>query len=120
MVRTWRATGGDIRQVQRTLFASDGFMDPANVGARFKTPYRFVISAVRAGAVPVADTGPLADAMSQPGMPSVVEKQCQYEREWCGKYNGNAGIVVPARHRECARGPITLRQRNLRVNGAIP
>jgi uncharacterized protein (DUF1800 family) len=65
----WRDTGGDIRQVLRVLFASPEFMAPANAGAKFKTPYRFVISAVRASGMPLASTAPLAGALNQLGMP---------------------------------------------------
>jgi len=69
MTATWRASGGDIRAVLRTLFASPEFMSTEAAGAKFKTPYQFVVSAVRAGAVPVANVGPLTGAMSQLGMP---------------------------------------------------
>ena len=65
----WRDTGGDIRQVLRVLFASPEFMAPSNVGAKFKTPYRFVISAVRASGTPLASSAPLAGALNQLGMP---------------------------------------------------
>lgn len=69
MTATWRASGGDIRSVLRTLFASPEFMSTEAAGAKFKTPYQFVVSAVRAGALPVANVGPLTGAMSQLGMP---------------------------------------------------
>ena len=36
---------GDIRAVLATLFASPEFCDPANFGAKFKTPYQYVVSA---------------------------------------------------------------------------
>lgn len=69
MTATWRASGGDIRAVLRTLFASAEFMSTEAAGAKFKTPYQFVVSALRAGAVPVANVGPLTGAMAQLGMP---------------------------------------------------
>ena len=69
MTATWRATGGDIRSVLRTLFASPEFMSVDAAGAKFKTPYQFVVSAVRASAVPVANVGPLVTTLSQLGMP---------------------------------------------------
>ena len=53
----------------RTLFASAEFMAPEAVGAKFKTPYQFVISAARASAAPVANIAPLLGTMSQLGMP---------------------------------------------------
>jgi uncharacterized protein (DUF1800 family) len=69
MARTWISTRGDIRAVLRTLFASDEFMSPQAVGAKFKTPYQFVVSAVRATGVPVANVAPLLGTLGQLGMP---------------------------------------------------
>jgi uncharacterized protein (DUF1800 family) len=69
MERTYLASRGDIRSVLRTLFASPQFMAPDAVGAKFKTPYQFVISAVRASAAPVANIAPLLGTMAQLGMP---------------------------------------------------
>jgi hypothetical protein len=69
MARTWLASQGDIRAVLQTLFASSEFMDAASAGAKFKTPYQFVVSAARASNAPLANLMPLATAMSQLGMP---------------------------------------------------
>ncbi|CAN5363549.1 hypothetical protein BH11PSE11_BH11PSE11_20710 [soil metagenome] len=62
-------TRGDIASVLRTLFASPEFMAPASMGAKFKTPYRYVISAARAGDLPVANIRPLLGTLNQLGMP---------------------------------------------------
>ena len=69
MARTYLESKGDIRSVLRTLFASDEFMAPASVGAKFKTPYQFVVSAARASATPVTNVAPLLQTMNQLGMP---------------------------------------------------
>jgi uncharacterized protein (DUF1800 family) len=69
MAKTWVSTRGDIRAVLRTLFSSDEFMSPQAVGAKFKTPYQFVVSAVRATGVPVANVAPLLGTLNQLGMP---------------------------------------------------
>jgi uncharacterized protein (DUF1800 family) len=69
MAATWQASRGDIRAVLATLFASPEFMDAGTAGAKFKTPYQFVVSAVRASGVPVTNVGPLVNTMSQLGMP---------------------------------------------------
>jgi uncharacterized protein (DUF1800 family) len=66
------ATGGDIREVLQTLFASPEFWDSA--GQKYKTPYEYVISAVRAAGVPVNNVRPLLGWMSRLGMPLY---QCQ-------------------------------------------
>jgi hypothetical protein len=44
-------------------------MDSAAAGAKFKTPYQFVVSAVRASGAPLVNVGPLVNTMSQLGMP---------------------------------------------------
>lgn len=61
------ATGGDIREVLKTLFASREFWE--STGQKYKTPYQFVISAVRAAGVPVNNVRPLLATMDQLGMP---------------------------------------------------
>jgi uncharacterized protein (DUF1800 family) len=62
-------TNGDIRAVLATLFASPEFRDPANFGAKFKTPYQYVISVVRAGGVEVNNVRPLLAILNRLGMP---------------------------------------------------
>jgi len=61
------ATDGNIREVLSVLFASPEFWE--SYGQKYKTPYHFVISAVRAAGAPVDNTRPLLDTMSQLGMP---------------------------------------------------
>ena len=61
------ATEGNIREVLRSLFASREFW--GSYSQKYKTPYQFVISAVRAAGAPVGDMRPLLAAMSQLGMP---------------------------------------------------
>lgn len=69
MAQAWIATRGDIRAVLRTLFASDEFMSPQAVGAKFKTPYQFVVSALRASGAQVNNVAPLLGTLNQLGMP---------------------------------------------------
>jgi uncharacterized protein (DUF1800 family) len=61
------ATDGDIREVLKTLFASREFWDSR--GRKYKTPYHFVISAVRAAGAPIGNVRPLLAALEQFGMP---------------------------------------------------
>ncbi|TWI64406.1 uncharacterized protein (DUF1800 family) [Pseudoduganella lurida] len=71
MTRAWMTSDGDIRTVLRTLFASPEFLDDGAAGAKFKTPYQYVVSAARASAVPMetAEAKKLAGALSRLGMP---------------------------------------------------
>jgi uncharacterized protein (DUF1800 family) len=63
----FRETDGNIREVLRMLFASSEFW--GSMGAKYKTPYQFVISAVRTAGLPVGNVRPMLGAMDQLGMP---------------------------------------------------
>ncbi|MEG5062475.1 DUF1800 domain-containing protein [Microcoleus sp. B3-A4] len=62
-------TDGDIREVLNTLFRSREFWDKKNYSAKFKTPYQYVISAVRATNQKVENFQPLYGYLQQLGMP---------------------------------------------------
>jgi uncharacterized protein (DUF1800 family) len=62
-------TKGEIRPVLATLLTSPEFLDEANIGNKFKTPYQFVLSAARASAIPVNNIRPLLGTLTQLGMP---------------------------------------------------
>jgi uncharacterized protein (DUF1800 family) len=61
------ATRGDIRAVLETLFASPEFW--ASTGDKYKTPYEYVISAMRASGLPLLNPRPLLAAMARLGEP---------------------------------------------------
>jgi uncharacterized protein (DUF1800 family) len=63
------ATDGNIREILITLFQSSEFWNAKNYNAKFKTPYQYVISAVRATGIQVNNTKPLANTLQQLGMP---------------------------------------------------
>ncbi|MDR3418031.1 MAG: DUF1800 domain-containing protein [Nevskia sp.] len=69
LAKRFGETGGDIREVLRTLFHSPEFRDPANSGNKFKTPYQYVVSAVRASGVEVRNFRPLMGTLNKLGMP---------------------------------------------------
>jgi hypothetical protein len=69
VARRFLETDGDIRAVLATLFASPEFRDPANFGAKFKTPYQYVVSAVRAAGIEVNNVRPLLATLTRLGMP---------------------------------------------------
>jgi uncharacterized protein (DUF1800 family) len=60
-------TDGDIRAVLKALFTSREFHD--SVGDKYKTPYQFVNSAVRASSIPIENPRPLLGTMARLGMP---------------------------------------------------
>ncbi|MCU0540584.1 MAG: DUF1800 domain-containing protein [Oscillatoriaceae cyanobacterium Prado104] len=67
--RRFLETKGDIRAVLNTLFRSREFWDAKNYGAKFKTPYQYVISAVRSTDKNVENFQPLYGNLQQLGMP---------------------------------------------------
>jgi uncharacterized protein (DUF1800 family) len=69
MQQRFLATDGDIREVLTTLFQSPEFWNAQNYNAKFKTPYQYVISAVRATGMEVNNVRPLANILQQLGMP---------------------------------------------------
>lgn len=69
LARSYLESKGDIRTVLRTLFSSPEFMAPAAVGAKFKTPYQFVVSVARAANAPVNDLKPVLGTLNKLGMP---------------------------------------------------
>jgi uncharacterized protein (DUF1800 family) len=67
-------THGDLRAVMTLLLASPEFLAPASYRAKVKTPFEFVVSAVRATGAQFADTRMLVKAVQELGMPLY---QCQ-------------------------------------------
>ena len=69
LAREYLTSRGDIRAVLNSLFHSPEFWDQQYFGKKFKTPYEYVISAVRAAGSPVTNARPLFGTMGQLGMP---------------------------------------------------
>jgi len=69
LAQRFTATRGNIRAVLQTLFESPEFWARENYQAKFKTPYQYVVSALRAADVPVLNTRPIEGALAQLGMP---------------------------------------------------
>ena len=62
-------TDGDIRAVLDALFHSPEFWDQKYYGNKFKTPYQYLVSAVRASGVDPVNIRPLYGMLYQLGMP---------------------------------------------------
>ena len=61
-------TGGDLSEVMRTLLTSPEFLALDAYREKLKTPFKFVVSAVRATGTDVLTAAPLVRAMQQLGM----------------------------------------------------
>jgi len=70
----FRATGGDLRAVMTTLLTSPEFLSLDAYRAKVKTPFEYVVSAVRATGAEVLNVRPLARSLEELGMPLY---QCQ-------------------------------------------
>lgn len=69
LAQRFRDTDGDIRSVLASLFASPEFRDPATHGAKFKNPYRYLLSSLRAAGQTAPDMRLMLGALRQQGMP---------------------------------------------------
>jgi uncharacterized protein (DUF1800 family) len=65
----FRATDGDIREVVRTIVTSPEFFAADAYRAKVKTPFEFVVSAVRTTATETTNAQPLVMAIRNLGMP---------------------------------------------------
>jgi uncharacterized protein (DUF1800 family) len=65
----FRETNGDLREVVRTIVTSPEFLAPESRGAKFKTPFELVVSAVRTTGAEVADGRPFVQVLQQLGEP---------------------------------------------------
>jgi uncharacterized protein (DUF1800 family) len=62
-------TNGDIREVVRTIVISPEFFAPDAYRSKVKTPFEFLVSALRAASADIRGGGGLIKAMQQLGMP---------------------------------------------------
>ena len=62
-------TGGDLRQVYRAIIFSEEFVDSKNYRAKFKTPFEFVVSTLRATDSRIQSTNKLVKTLNLMGQP---------------------------------------------------
>jgi uncharacterized protein (DUF1800 family) len=65
----FRATHGDLREVTRTIVTSPEFLAPGSYRTKVKTPFEFVVSALRSTAADVDNAKPIVRQLQQLGMP---------------------------------------------------
>ncbi len=65
----FRRTGGDLPAVYRAIVFSDEFLRPEQAGAKFKTPFEYVISSLRATGAEVESYDALLHALRHMGQP---------------------------------------------------
>ncbi len=67
--QTYLKSDGDIALVLDALFHSNEFWDVKNQNVKFKSPYRFLISTLRATDTKIEDVQPAVNYLRQAGMP---------------------------------------------------
>jgi uncharacterized protein (DUF1800 family) len=66
---TFKSTGGDLKAVTRSLITSEAFWRREAVGAKFKSPYQYLISSLRAVDAPLTNPALLLQSLAQAGQP---------------------------------------------------
>jgi uncharacterized protein (DUF1800 family) len=69
MTKTYLKKNGEIGEVLKTMFDSPEFWAPETYRAKVKTPFEFVVSAVRASGAQVDDARQLVGTLNNMGMP---------------------------------------------------
>jgi uncharacterized protein (DUF1800 family) len=69
LTQAFLSSDGDIKTVLRKLFDSPQFWSRKNYQSQFKTPYQYVVSALRASATPVLNGKAVSGVLNQSGMP---------------------------------------------------
>ena len=67
--QTFQRTNGNLRDVVRVIVTSPEFFDPAIRLSKVKTPFEFVVSALRASGAEVQNPGALLRTLADMGMP---------------------------------------------------
>jgi uncharacterized protein (DUF1800 family) len=67
LARRFQDTDGDLRAVMRALVESPAFREPGVL--KFKTPYQYVLSSVRASGIVTTNVRPLTAVLAQLGQP---------------------------------------------------
>ena len=69
MAKTFEATGGDIREVMKSMIASPEFYSQGAFRAKIKTPFEMTVSALRAMDANVDSTAVIAQRLNELGQP---------------------------------------------------
>jgi len=69
LAENFKATDGDLGALTRTLIQSDEFWSREAVGAKFKSPYQYLVSSLRAVDAPLDNPPLLLQSLAQAGQP---------------------------------------------------
>ena len=120
-VAAWEKTRGDIRAVLRAIFTSRDFWSPQAVRTKVKTPFEFVVSAVRAIGADPDDSAPprLAQVVARLGQPLYLQPAptgyAETEAHWV-----NSGALLARMNAAVALAAGRLPGVTANLDGVIP
>ena len=91
---TFRKTDGDLRAVVKTIVTSPEFVSPAARAAKVKTPFEFVVSAVRASGAEVDDARGLAGRVASMGMPLYQQQPPTGYKDTADAWVSTSGLLA--------------------------
>lgn len=91
---TFQRTGGEIREVVRTIVTSAEFLAPEVRQAKLKTPLEFVVSAVRASGASVSSARELAKRVAEMGMPLYLQQPPTGYKDTADAWVSTSGLVA--------------------------
>ena len=91
---TFRKTSGDIRAVVKTIVTSPEFASPETRAAKIKTPFEFVVSALRASGAEVDDARGLAGRLAAMGMPLYQQQPPTGYKDTADAWVSTSGLLA--------------------------
>ncbi|MFI4946406.1 MAG: DUF1800 domain-containing protein, partial [Burkholderiales bacterium] len=91
---TFERTGGEIREVVRTIVTAPEFLAPEVRQAKLKTPLEFVVSAVRASGASVASARELSKRVADMGMPLYLQQPPTGYKDTADAWVSTSGLVA--------------------------
>jgi uncharacterized protein (DUF1800 family) len=91
---TFRKSDGDIRAVVKTIVTSPEFASSAARAAKIKTPFEFVLSAVRASGAEVDDARALAGRIASMGMPLYQQQPPTGYKDTADAWVSTSGLLA--------------------------
>jgi len=91
---TFRRTGGDIREVVRTIVTAPEFFAASVQSAKVKTPFEFVASALRASGAEVTDARDLGRRLGAMGMPLYLQQPPTGYKDTADAWVSTSGLLA--------------------------
>jgi uncharacterized protein (DUF1800 family) len=118
-VEAWHHTNGDIRAVLRAIFTAPDFWAPQALRGKVKTPFEFVVSAVRATGAEPDETPRLAQVVARLGQPLYLQPAPtgygETQAQWV-----NSGALLGRMNAAVALAAGRLPGARVQLDGVVP